>query len=159
MIDSKILRRRKGDRFIGLADIGSNTIHGVVYKVNNGDTTKILNHKDSTELISYICAGILSDEGIDRLCSEVKQLDDLFRLSECDEVDFFATSALRSAVNCDEALRIVREETGVCIRLIDGKQEFCRDAERLHGGKLLLILCACFVIIGRHEKQRLHVLV
>ena len=123
MIDSKILRRRKGDRFIGLADIGSNTIHGVVYKVNNGDTTKILNHKDSTELISYICAGILSDEGIDRLCSEVKQLDDLFRLSECDEVDFFATSALRSAVNCDEALRIVREETGVCIRLIDGKQE------------------------------------
>ena len=123
MIDSKILRRRKGDRFIGLADIGSNTIHGVVYKVNNGDTTKILNHKDSTELISYICAGILSDDGIDRLCSEVKQLDDLFRLSECDEVDFFATSALRSAVNCDEALRIVREETGVCIRLIDGKQE------------------------------------
>ena len=48
MIGSKILRRRKGDRFIGLADIGSNTIHGVVYKVNNGDTTKILNHKDST---------------------------------------------------------------------------------------------------------------
>ena len=43
MIDSKILRRRKGDRFIGLADIGSNTIHGVVYKVNNGDTTKIRN--------------------------------------------------------------------------------------------------------------------
>mgnify|MGYP003315265449 CR=1 FL=1 len=39
MIDSKILRRRKGDRFIGLAD----TIHGVVYKVNNGDTTKIRN--------------------------------------------------------------------------------------------------------------------
>ena len=75
MIDSKILRRRKGDRFIGLADIGSNTIHGVVYKVNNGDTTKILNHKDSTELISYICAGILSDDGIDRLCAEVKQLD------------------------------------------------------------------------------------
>lgn len=43
--------------------------------------------------------------------------------------------------------------------LIDGKQEFRRDAELLHGGKLLLILCACFVIIGRHEKQRLHVLV
>lgn len=123
MLDSKILRRRKGDRFIGLADIGSNTIHGAVYKVNGGDTTKILNHKDSTELISYICAGILSDDGIDRLCAEVKQLDDLFRLSECDEVDFFATSALRSAVNCDEVLRTVHEETGVYIRLIDGKQE------------------------------------
>lgn len=123
MLDSKILRRRKGDRFIGLADIGSNTIHGAVYKVNGGDTTKILNHKDSTELISYICAGILSDDGIDRLCAEVKQLDDLFRLSECDEVDFFATSALRSAVNCSEVLRTVHEETGVYIRLIDGKQE------------------------------------
>lgn len=95
MLESKMLKCREGDRLIGLADIGSNTIHGVVYKLNNGEAIKILNQKDSTELISYIYAGILSDEGIDRLCSEVKQLDDLFRLSKCNEVDFFATSALR----------------------------------------------------------------
>lgn len=127
MLESKMLKHRKGDRFIGLADIGSNTIHGVVYKLNNGETVKILNHKDSTELISYIYAGILSDEGIDRLCSEVKQLDDLFRLSECDEVDFFATSALRSAVNCDNVLKIVGKRTGVKIRLVSSSEEAMYD--------------------------------
>ena len=43
--------------------------------------------------------------------------------------------------------------------LTDGYQEFRRDAKRGHGGKLLLVLRAGLVIIGRHEKQRLHILV
>ena len=43
--------------------------------------------------------------------------------------------------------------------LADGYQEFRRDAKRGHSGKLLLVLRAGLVIIGRHEKQRLHILV
>ncbi len=111
----------------GLMDIGSNTIHAVVFEQEGQKWKKVLSEKEYAELISYVEDKRLTADGIDRLCQAVENLGRLFQAVPCEKVLHFGTSALRSLENGEDVLRQVKECTGVEIRVISGQQEAYYD--------------------------------
>lgn len=111
----------------GLMDIGSNTIHAVIYEQSGEKWRKVVSEKEYAELISYVEAGQLSNAGIERLYQAVESLQRLFVALPCDKTIYFATSALRSLTNSDLVLQQVREKTGVEITILSGREEAYYD--------------------------------
>lgn len=111
----------------GLMDIGSNTIHAVIYEQCGQKWKKVFSEKEYAEIISYVENGQLSADGIDRLCQAVETLQRLFIALPCEETFYFATSALRALENGQEVLDQVKEQTGVEIIVISGQEEAYYD--------------------------------
>lgn len=111
----------------GLMDIGSNTIHAVIYELDGQKWKKVLSEKEYAELVSYVEDGRLSEEGIDRLCQAVEGLGRLFTALPCEKTFYFATSALRSLQNGDAVLQQVKLRTDVDIQVISGQEEAYYD--------------------------------
>jgi exopolyphosphatase/guanosine-5'-triphosphate,3'-diphosphate pyrophosphatase len=111
----------------GLMDIGSNTIHAVVYEFNGQKWRKVLSEKEYAELISYVEEQQLTPEGIDRLCQAIESLGQVFQVLACNETIYFATSALRALTNREAVLQQVKEQTGVTMTIISGQEEAYYD--------------------------------
>ncbi len=111
----------------GLMDIGSNTIHAVIFEQEGQKWKKVLSEKEYAELVSYVENGKLSEAGIDRLCQTVESLGRLFHAVPCDKVVYFGTSALRSLENGEDVLKQVKKNTGVTITVISGQEEAYYD--------------------------------
>ena len=111
----------------GLMDIGSNTIHAVIYELDGQKWKKVLSEKEYAELISYVEAQTLSEAGVERLCQAVESLQRLFLALPCVKTCYFATSALRSLKNGEAVLRQVQMRTGVEITVISGQEEAYYD--------------------------------
>ena len=112
----------------GIVDIGSNTVHAVVYEVREGGSRiKLMNRKDATGLINYISRNRMRKSGIERLQQLISEFKGLFGLLGCDETDYFATSSLRSIENGEAVIDSVFAATGVRIRIIDGAKEAWYD--------------------------------
>lgn len=111
----------------GLMDIGSNTIHAVVYELDGQKWKKVLSEKEYAELVSYVEDQQLTEAGIDRLCQAVESLGRLFRVVPCEKVVHFGTSALRALKNGEAVLQQVKERTGVEITVISGLDEAYYD--------------------------------
>ena len=109
-------------------DIGSNTIRLVVYRADAEGITAILNNKYTAGLAAYVGGdGALSEEGIDRLVEVMERFRGAVELLPDCEVYPFATASLRNVTNRDEAIRRVREATGLEIRVLSGFEEAMLD--------------------------------
>ena len=111
----------------GLMDIGSNTIHAVIYELDGAKWKKVLSEKEYAEIISYVEDQRLSADGIERLAQAVESLQRLFTALPCDKTFYFATSALRALKNGDAVLEQVKQQTGIEIAVISGQQEAYYD--------------------------------
>lgn len=111
----------------GLMDIGSNTIHAVIYEQSGQKWKKVLSEKEYAEIISYVEEQRLSTDGIARLCQAIDSLQRLFLALPCDETFYFATSALRALKNGEAVLKQVKEQTGVDLIVISGQEEAYYD--------------------------------
>ena len=115
-------------RRYGIVDIGSNTVHAVVYEVDGrGGRVKLMNRKDAAQLINYISKNRMKKSGIERLEKLIAEFEGAFELLECDETDYFATSSLRNLENSRNVADSVYADTGVRIRIIDGSTEAWYD--------------------------------
>ncbi|MGN0673393.1 MAG: hypothetical protein ACI4KJ_03005 [Anaerovoracaceae bacterium] len=111
-------------RRYGIVDIGSNTVHAVIYDVSpDGSYSKLMNRKDSAQLINYIEKNRMKKSGIERLRSLVVEFEGIFDLLGCDETDYFATSSLRHLENGASVVEQIFAQSGVSIRILDGKKE------------------------------------
>lgn len=108
-------------------DIGSNTMRIVIYDVIEGKFSVVLNERSFAELLSYIEDDALSDEGIHRLCSILKNMKILSKETNCEEVFCFATASLRYIENQKAVVDAVKRETGINIRLLSGCEESFYD--------------------------------
>lgn len=109
-------------------DIGSNTIRLVVYRVDDGGITAILNNKYTAGLAAYVDKrGEMSKEGIDRLVNVMGKFRDAVDLLPDCEVFPFATASLRNITNREEVIERVREATGFDIRVLSGYEEAMLD--------------------------------
>ena len=85
-------------------DIGSNTVRMVVYAVEENDTFHALFSKKYTlGLAGYVQDGVMSQEGIHRLCGVLIECRMLLSQFEMERSFVFATASLRNIQNTREA--------------------------------------------------------
>ncbi len=110
---------------LGVLDVGSNTVHLVVVSVKRGGRpTAMSDWKETLRLIDYVDKDDrISTVGIKKLVKSVSEAKDLAHKLKCDELQAFATSAVRSATNSTEVLDKVEKETGVRLEVLSGVDE------------------------------------
>jgi exopolyphosphatase/guanosine-5'-triphosphate,3'-diphosphate pyrophosphatase len=110
---------------LGVLDVGSNTVHLLVVDAHRGaHPTPMHSEKTVLRLVERIDSdGELDKKAADELVLAVAEARDAAGRLGCEELMSFATSAIRDAVNADEVLRRVVDETGVELRVLSGAQE------------------------------------
>ena len=110
---------------LGVLDVGSNTVHMLVVDADPGARPlPAFSHKVELSLAAHLEPGnTLSKVGEERLTEVVAEA---MRIAEDKGVeDFlgFATSAVREAVNGDEVLARIQDQTGARITVLSGENE------------------------------------
>jgi exopolyphosphatase/guanosine-5'-triphosphate,3'-diphosphate pyrophosphatase len=110
---------------MGVLDIGSNTGHLLVVDAyRGGPPVPAHSFKETLKLSEQLDgSGAVTQEGLARLVKYVREAREQAEDQGCSTVLAFATSAVRDAVNSDEVLDTVREETGVDVEVLSGEDE------------------------------------
>jgi exopolyphosphatase/guanosine-5'-triphosphate,3'-diphosphate pyrophosphatase len=110
---------------LGVLDVGSNTVHLLLVDAHPGaHPWPAFSEKTVLRLAERIGRdGKLSDEAAEDLVRAVALARRAAREHKADEMLAFATSAVRDAGNSGKVLARVRDETGVDLRVLDGKDE------------------------------------
>jgi exopolyphosphatase/guanosine-5'-triphosphate,3'-diphosphate pyrophosphatase len=110
---------------LGVLDIGSNTGHLLVVDAHGGAAPlPAYSFKEPLRLAEHLDEhGAVSPAGTRALTDFVADSLQVAEDKGCEEILGFATSAVRDAVNSEEVLRTVREETGVDIQVLPGEDE------------------------------------
>ena len=110
---------------MGVLDIGSNTGHLLIVDAHRG-AAPVPAHKfkESLRLAEHVQDdGSMSAEGISRLVKYVVEARAEAEENGCSTVLAFATSAVRDAVNADDVLATVRQQSGVDLEVMPGEDE------------------------------------
>jgi exopolyphosphatase/guanosine-5'-triphosphate,3'-diphosphate pyrophosphatase len=110
---------------LGVLDVGSNTVHLLVVDAHRGaHPWPAYSEKSVLRLAERIGPdGTLPADAADELVKAVASAREAASRHEVEDMLAFATSAVRGASNVAEVLRRVREETGVDLRVLSGKDE------------------------------------
>lgn len=106
-------------------DVGSNTAHLLVVDAHRGAAPlPALSMKQELRLAEHLTdQGALSDAGAQALVAFITGALVEAEDQGCESVMAFATSAIREASNTDEVLALVRDRTGVDIKVLSGEEE------------------------------------
>ncbi|MFD6149210.1 Ppx/GppA family phosphatase [Streptomyces sp. NPDC060243] len=110
---------------LGVLDVGSNTVHLLVVDAHHGARPlPAHSHKAELRLAQLLDAdGAIGERGVTALVATLRAALQAAEDKGVEELLPFATSAVRDAVNADEVLRRVREETGVRLDVLSGPEE------------------------------------
>lgn len=108
-----------------MLDVGSNTVHLLVVDAHPGShPDPVRSHKDELRLAELLQPdGSLGDRGRRLLVQAVKTAQEAAREEQVDDLVAFATSAVRDATDSAEVLAAVRDEAGVELLVLPGKEE------------------------------------
>ena len=110
----------------GLIDVGSNTVRAAVFEISGSEYRRVADEKDFCSLIACVDDGVLSEEGVTRLCRALTRMGQFCKEQGCDRVDCFATASLRAVRNFDE-VKAKTAHTGVEMILLSGEEEALCD--------------------------------
>lgn len=108
-------------------DIGSNTVRMVIYTVEDTTFHALFSKKYTLGLAGYIQDGIMSQEGIHRLCGVLLECRMLLNQFDIVQHFAFATASLRNIQNTREAVDQVFLVTGFSVDVISGQAEAYLD--------------------------------
>jgi len=110
---------------LGVLDVGSNTVHLLVVDAYPGARPlPAFSYKTQLKLADLLEDGNrLSDEGQNRLCDAVAEALRVAEDKGVEDLLAFATSAVRDAVNGDDVLGRVKDQTGASITVLPGEDE------------------------------------
>ncbi len=110
---------------LGVLDVGSNTVHLLVLEAHRGaHPWPAYSEKTVLRLAERIrLDGRLADDAADELVKAVASARQAAQQHEADDMLAFATSAVRDATNSSKVLARVREETGVELEVLNGRDE------------------------------------
>ena len=107
-----------------VVDVGSNTIHLLVGKVEGGAVLPVTGEKISARLGAGVeKTGCLDDERLALAAEAITLFAGIAALNGAPSPELLATSAVRDAQNGPELVERVREGTGLSMRLISGEKE------------------------------------
>ena len=108
----------------GVIDVGSNTIHLLVGKVENGGVMPVTGEKVSARLGAGVeKTGRIQDERLELASEAIGMFARISALNGAPEPAILATSAVRDAENGLELNEKVAKLTGLNMRLISGEEE------------------------------------
>lgn len=110
---------------LGVLDLGSNTVHLLLVDAHHGaapvPASKL---KMPLRLSEHLQAdGCIEDAAVDQLIDFIRRGQELSEDLGATDVMAFATSAIREAVNGEQVLARVHEETGLTIQVLSGEDE------------------------------------
>ena len=110
---------------LGVLDVGSNTVHLLVVDAYHGAAPRSAHsYKTELRLAEFLeLDGRIGDAGVRDLTSFVTEASVVAEQLGAEELLAFATSAIREAVNGDDVLATVREQTGVDLQVLSGADE------------------------------------
>jgi exopolyphosphatase/guanosine-5'-triphosphate,3'-diphosphate pyrophosphatase len=110
---------------LGVLDVGSNTVHLLVVDAHRGAHPMPASSRRSVLRLAerLTPAGDLSAEGVDDLVQTVADAKKSAAKLGCEDLMAFATSAVRDCGNVTDVLARVRDETGVELKVLTGKDE------------------------------------
>lgn len=109
---------------LGVLDVGSNTVHLLVVEAHRGaHPTPMSSEKTVLRLAEQTKGGRLTKSGADRLVQTVAAAKKSAAEFGCADMMAFATSAVREASNTAEVLDRIKEQTGVTLEVLSGRQE------------------------------------
>lgn len=112
----------------GVIDIGSNTIRLMIYQVENGVITPVLNNKYAAGLAGYITRkGKMSSAGIEKAVEVLTELGQVTAQVDLQEVFAFGTASLRNISNTEEVLEAITKACGLSVRVLTGTEEAVFD--------------------------------
>ncbi len=107
-----------------VVDVGSNTIHLLVGRVEGGAVLPVTGEKISARLGAGVeKTGRLDDERLALAVEAISFFAGIAALNGAPSPEILATSAVRDAQNGPELVERVREGTGLSMRLISGEKE------------------------------------
>ncbi len=128
-------------------DVGSNSIHMIVAQIDAaGGVTTLWRLKEMVGLgrISFPSRR-LSADAMDRAVATLGRFQQVAKQRGCEKICAVATSAVREAENGGDFIERVRNELGLRVRVVSGREEArliylgVRHATDLHGGPHLLL--------------------
>jgi exopolyphosphatase/guanosine-5'-triphosphate,3'-diphosphate pyrophosphatase len=110
---------------LGVLDVGSNTVHLLVVDAYPGARPlPAFSHKADLSLAAYLEPdNTLSRVGEERLTEVVAESVRIAEDKGVEDFLAFATSAVRDAVNGDDVLTRIQDQTGARIRVLSGENE------------------------------------
>ncbi|MCI4371652.1 MAG: Ppx/GppA family phosphatase, partial [Thermoplasmata archaeon] len=112
-------------RIVGFMDIGSNSVRLLLVRINADQTFTVLTEQKEVVRLgeTVFVDGLLHPAAIRRAVSACVDFANLARGRGAAEIVAVATSATREAKNQDEFIRAVRQQAGLDVRVISGKEE------------------------------------
>ncbi len=109
---------------VGIVDLGSGTARLVVYAYEPGSHYRLVDEmREPVRLGQGLAAsGRLAPEAVVRALSFLSAVQDYARATGLEQLDIFATSAVRSAANARELLEPARR-MGLEVRVLEGEEE------------------------------------
>jgi exopolyphosphatase / guanosine-5'-triphosphate,3'-diphosphate pyrophosphatase len=123
------------DRILAAIDVGTNSVHMVVVKVEPSlPTFTIIDREKETVRLGNFCekTGGLSEDAMARCINALKRCRSIAESLNAEDIVAVATSAVREASNGNAFLERVEEEVGLSVNLISGVEE----ARRIYLGVL-----------------------
>jgi exopolyphosphatase/guanosine-5'-triphosphate,3'-diphosphate pyrophosphatase len=110
---------------VAAIDVGTNSVHLLVADVGaDGEISVVEKSREQVELgRGSLNGNRLTDEAIERGVAALVSFKQATDLLNVETIEAAATSAVREAKNGSEFCRIVREQTGIHVRRIDGADE------------------------------------
>ncbi|WP_411343843.1 Ppx/GppA family phosphatase [Paenibacillus sp. WLX1005] len=110
---------------VGIMDIGSNSIRLVIYENGSGMGFKVLKEcRESARLSAIVTPeGVMPLESVSQIVPVLRQFAEVSRAYEVSEIRAVATAAIRNAVNGEQVIQYLNQETGLAIELLPGEME------------------------------------
>lgn len=109
---------------LAIIDLGTNSVRLDIYRLQNRDVRRLYRAKIMIRLGDEVFkTGQLSHDGMLRTFKAFMKFKRMMQQHHVTEVVAFGTSALRTAYNSKEFLQILKERTGISVKIISGKEE------------------------------------
>jgi exopolyphosphatase/guanosine-5'-triphosphate,3'-diphosphate pyrophosphatase len=127
----------------GIVDIGSNTVKLNVYCCENDDIRVMFSKKENLALVFYMKKGKLTNKGIKKILTVLKEIKDDLDYLKIKNYRFFSTASLRNIENLADVIQIIKDKVNIEIDLLSGEEEgelsFCGSISSVKKDEGILI--------------------